>query len=147
MNSSDWTDGLIDPVASFFVRIPSQNDYKSIKISSKHQKTPSEKVQKRQIFRKQNFIGKLFRQKSTWYGSSGRSAKWKILVHWSSFFHLFEKTKKKLDFHDQHIAFYLNMLISTPVFQWKSTFSFGALFDLFLEEHTASRGGFDIILK
>ena len=101
----------------------------------RHQKTPSNKIQKRQIFRKSIFIGKLFRQKSTWYGSSGRSAKWKILVHWSSFFHRFKKKRKKLDFHDQNIAFYLKFLISTPVFPGKSPFSFGALFDLFLVEH------------
>ena len=98
-------------------------------------KTTSTKVQKRKNIRKPIFIGKLFRQKSTWYGSSGRSAKWKILVHWSSFFHRFQKKRKKLDFHDQNIAFYLKCLISTPVFPGKSPFSFGALFDLFLVEH------------
>ena len=51
----------------------------------------STKAKKRQIFQKSIFIGKLFLQKSPWYGSSGRSAKWKMLVHWSSFFHLFLK--------------------------------------------------------
>ena len=34
-----------------------------------------------------------------------------------------------------------------PSFSWKSPFSFGALFDLFLVEHTASCGGYDMILK
>ena len=58
-----------------------------------------------------------------------------------------KKNRNKLDFHDQNIAFYLKFLISTPVFSWKSTFSFGALFDLFLVEHTASCDGYDIILK
>ena len=38
-------------------------------------------------------VGKLFRQKSTSYGSSGRSAKWKMLVHWSSVFHTFCKNE------------------------------------------------------
>ena len=60
---------------------------------------------------------------------------------------IFSKKTEKLDFHDQNTAFYLKILISTPVFPWKSTFSFGALFDLFLEEHIALCGGFDIILK
>ena len=46
-----------------------------------------------------------------------------------------KKNEKKLDFHDQNIAFYLKCLISTPVFPGKSPFSFGALFDLFLVEH------------
>ena len=58
-----------------------------------------------------------------------------------------KNNENKLDFHDQNIAFYLNILISTPVFPWKSTISVGALFDLFLVEHTASCGGYDIILK
>ena len=47
----------------------------------------------------------------------------------------FPKKTKKLDFHDQNIAFYLKFLISTPVFPGKNPFSFGALFDLFLVEH------------
>ena len=34
-----------------------------------------------------------------------------------------------------------------PSFSWKSIFSFGAFFDLFLEEHRAFCDGFDIILK
>ena len=34
-----------------------------------------------------------------------------------------------------------------PRFSWKSTFSFGAFFDLFFEGHRAFCGGFDIILK
>ena len=113
----------------------------------KRPKPPSNKSKKRQHFWKTIFIGKLFRHKSTSYGSSGRSAKWKMLVRWSSFFHLKKKKRKKLDFHDQNIAFYLKICISTPVFPWKSTFSFGAFFDLFLVEDTAFCGGFDIILK
>ena len=59
----------------------------------------------------------------------------------------FLKKRKKLEFHDQNITFYFTILISTPVFPWKSTISFGALFYLFLVEHTASCGGYDIILK
>ena len=49
-----------------------------------------------------------------------------------SFF--FSSKTEKLDFYDQNIAFYHKILISTPVFPWKSTFSFGAFFDLFLED-------------
>ena len=48
-----------------------------------------------------------------------------------------KKIEKKLDFHDQNIAFYLKFLISTPVFPGKNPFSFGALFDLFLVEHSS----------
>ena len=99
--------------------------------------------QKRQIWWKPFFVGKLVRRKSTSYGSSGRSAKWKMLVHWSSFFHTFCKnlisTITKLTFTR---CFDLN-----PSFSWKSTFSFGAIWDLFLEEHIAFCDGFDIILK
>ena len=39
-----------------------------------------------------------------------------------------------------------HVLISTPVFI-KNTFSFGAIWDLFLEEYIAFCDGFDIILK
>ena len=39
-------DGLIDPLATFPVRIPSQNDYKSIKISSETPKLTLQKSQK-----------------------------------------------------------------------------------------------------
>ena len=53
---------------------------------------------------------------------------------------------QKLDFYDQHIAFYLMFLISILVFP-ESTFSFGAIWDLFLEESIAFCDGFDIILK
>ena len=109
----------------------------------KRPKPPSQKAKKRQIFRKPIFIRKLFRQKSTSYGSSGRSAKWKILVHWSSFFHSFCKntisTIKQMTFTR---CFALN-----PSFSFEGTFSFGAILDLFLEEYIAFCDGFDILLK
>ena len=54
---------------------------------------------------------------------------------------------QKLDFHDQQTYFYLMFSISTPGFHEKMFFSFGAFFDLFLEEHIAFWGGYDIILK
>ena len=52
---------------------------------------------------------------------------------------------QKLDFRDQNIAFYLRRLISTPVFLF--FFSFGAIWDLFLEEHIAFCDRLDTILK
>ena len=73
------------------------NPLKSLR---KHPKSPSQKDKKRQIFWKQMFRAKRFLQKSTSYGSSGRSAWGKILVHWFSNFHTFLKnwvftTKKR----------------------------------------------------
>jgi hypothetical protein len=50
---------------------------------------PPKNVKKRHIFWKPMFRPKRFLQKSTSYGSSGRSAWGKILVHWSSNFHTF----------------------------------------------------------
>ena len=86
-------------------------------------------IMKRPDFRKPIFVGKLFRQKSTSYGTSGRSAKWKMLVHRSSFFHRFFKFPHKLNFHDQHNHLPL-LSISTPVVPERNTLSFEAIWDL-----------------
>ena len=66
----------------------------------KHPKPRSGKSPKRKLLWKPIFCAKRFLQKSTSYGSSGRSAKWKMLAHWSSIFHTFFKnwtftTKKR----------------------------------------------------
>ena len=99
---------------------------------------PPKKLQKdqtRQIFWKPICVGKRFRRKSTSYGSSSRSAKWKVLVHWSSVFHTFFKNST---FTIQNGllpgVFYLN-----PSCSRKNTFSFGAIWDLFLEEYSLWR--------
>ena len=63
-------------------------------------------------------VGKLFLQKSTSYGSSGRSAKWKMLVHWSSSFHNFCKNLISTIKN----GFLPGVLISTPVFHEKTLF-------------------------
>ena len=46
-NKSDWTDGLIDPVSSFRVSVPSQNPYTSIKISSETPETTLQQSSKK----------------------------------------------------------------------------------------------------
>ena len=53
---------------------------------------------------------------------------------------------RKLHFYDQEQTF-TSCFDPNPSFSWKQTFSFGAIWDLFLEEHTAFCDGFDIILK
>ena len=65
-----------------------------LKSFRKHLKSPSQKDKKRNIFWKQMFRAKRFLQKSTSYGSSGRSAWGKILVRWFSNFHTFLKNVK-----------------------------------------------------
>ena len=112
----------------------------------KHPKPPSQKVPKRpktSNFLKTDVCWKTLSSKinliwQLWPIRKVENARTLIL-----FLSSFLKKTKKLDFHDQNIACYLKILISTPVFPWKSPFSFGALFDLFLVEHT----GYDMILK
>ena len=55
-NRSDWTEGLIDTLATFFVRIPSQNDYKSIKIFSETPKTTLPQSAKTSTFLITDFV-------------------------------------------------------------------------------------------
>ena len=122
-------------MASFFVRIPSQNPYKLTGISSKTPKNTLQKSQKKPNFPKTDFYWKTLSSKvdlvwQLWSIRKVENTRTLIL-----FLSSFPKKRKKLDFHDQNIAFYLKFLISTPVLPGKSPFSFGALFDLFLVEH------------
>ena len=143
MNWSNLTESLINTLTTFPVFAPSQNPYKSREFSSEAPQITFPKSQKTSTFPKTVFVGKLFLQKSTSYGTSGRSAKWKMLIRWSSFFHTFcnnliSTIKKPTSTR----CFDLN-----PSLSWKNTFSFGAIWDLFLEEYIAVCDGFDIILK
>ena len=63
------------------------------------------------------FVGKRFLRKSTSYGTSDRSAKWKILVHWSFFPYFLQK----LDLRDQKTKFY-PVVCSQPSFPLKNAF-------------------------
>ena len=109
-----------------------------------HPPKKSPKAKKRQLFRKLILCRKTLSSKVDliWQLRPIRKVEnARTLILFLSWF------LQKLDFHHQNIAFYLKCLISTPVFSWNSTFSFGAIWDLFLEEHIAFCDGFDIILK
>ena len=79
---------------------------------------------------------KLFLQKSTSYGSSGRSAWGKMLVFWSSLFHVFTPT------HHQYSIAREDFCI-LHFFSWKSDFSFRGFPELVLHRNTSTsrRGG------
>ena len=79
------------------------------------------------------FWGKVFLQKLTSYGTSGRSAKGKMLVRWSFFFHPFFKNWT----FTIKTWLLLRVFDLNPSLSWKGTFSFGAIWDLFLEEYIA----------
>ena len=54
---------------------------------------------------------------------------------------------QKLDFYDHKNGLLLHGFDFNPSSSWQSTFSFGAIWDLFLEEYIAFCDGFNIILK
>ena len=56
---------------------------------------------------KTDFFGKLILQKSTSYGTSGRSAKGKMTAHWSSFFQVFIKNSTSTWFLPSKFHFFM----------------------------------------
>ena len=60
MNESDWTESLIDTLATFSVTVPSQNPYKSNKISSQTPKLTLRKIPKMANFLNIDFLKSTF---------------------------------------------------------------------------------------
>ena len=131
-NNSDWTECLIDSVWSFSVSVPSQNPYKLIEISSKTpNKHPPKKPKNVKFSQNRCFVqnGFLKSRPPTAALADPPEAKCSYIDPLS--FILSSKTgfsRPKNDLLPQ--VFDLD-----PRFSWKSTFSFGAFFDLFLVEH------------
>ena len=59
------------------------------------------------------FVEKLFLQKSTSYGTSGRSARGKMLVFWSSLFHVFTSTHQIYSILREYFCIW-------HIFSWKN---------------------------
>ena len=115
MNQSNWTKNLINTLTTFSVSVPSQTPYTFAEIFLETSQITLPKSPKTSTHLKTDLLGKLFLRKSTSYGTSGRSAKWKMLLFLSYFL-------QKLDFYDTQMDFYLMRLISTPVLHGKALF-------------------------
>ena len=77
------------------------------------------------------FVEKLFLQKSTSYGSSGQSGWGKMLVFWSSLFHLFTSTRQKCVIVREDVCIWHLIL-------WKNDFSFRSFPELILHKNTST---------
>ena len=135
-NKYDWTECLIEPVWSFFVSVPSQNPYKLIEISSETPKNTLPKSQKNvNISQNRCFVQNGFFKSRPHMAAQADPPEAKCSYIDPLTFILSSKTgfsRPKNDILPQD--FDLN-----PRFSWKNAFSFGAFFDLFLEEHSLLR--------
>ena len=101
--------------------------------------------QKRHLLWTSILFGRLFRQKSTSYGSSGRSVWSKMLSRWSCFFDDIVLSKTAV-LKAKRITLPQDFDVN-PSCCWKKTCSSWGCVALFLEEHTTLCDGIDIVAK
>ena len=118
----NWS-GIVPDTLKHFWGTPAQNRFKT-----KQNKRKSETNHETATCQQTTFCKTLSSQFVLADGTSGRSAKGKIIVHWSSFYQVFFK---QLNSTIKKTYFYLVFLYINPSFPWKHTFSFGAVWGVF----------------